>query len=137
MIPLVQLFHLNNLLFEYVFETDECVIITQHVYLMHGILLLYVTATWNFHESSHGKGIPDGVGATIKRLADSAVLHGTDVENATDLMAAITTSIQMYHVTAEEITAAAIELMKLNIPSLPKTMATHQLITTSPNVVHH
>ena len=62
MIPLVQLFHLNNLLFEYVFETDACVIITQHVYLMHGILLLYVTATWNFHESSHGKGIPDGVG---------------------------------------------------------------------------
>ena len=86
---------------------------------MNGILLLlYVTATWNFHESSHGKGIPDGVGATIMRLADSAVLHGTDVENATDLM-------------------AAIELMKLNIPSLPKIMATHQLITTSPNVVHY
>ena len=26
------------------------------------------------------------LGATIKRLADSAVLHGTDVENATDLI---------------------------------------------------
>ncbi|XP_026724527.1 uncharacterized protein LOC113497006 [Trichoplusia ni] len=35
--------------------------------------------TWNYSESGHGKGAPDGVGAVIKRTADSCVNHGADV----------------------------------------------------------
>jgi len=30
-------------------------------------------ATRNFHEAGHGKGIPDAVGASVKRVADSIV----------------------------------------------------------------
>jgi hypothetical protein len=38
---------------------------------------------WNFHTAGHGKGIPDGIGASLKRSADIRVKHGEDVVNAT------------------------------------------------------
>ena len=31
----------------------------------------FSSATWNFHASGHSKGIPDGVGAALKRAADA------------------------------------------------------------------
>jgi len=40
-------------------------------------------ATWNFHESGHGKGVPDAIGATAKRLADNIVSFGNDIPTAT------------------------------------------------------
>lgn len=35
--------------------------------------------TWNYTEAGHGKGAPDGVGATLKRTADRMVIYGKDV----------------------------------------------------------
>jgi len=29
--------------------------------------------TWSFHEAGHGKGVPDVVGAALKRTADQIV----------------------------------------------------------------
>lgn len=37
--------------------------------------------TWNYTESGHGKGAPDGIGATCKRTADFVVNSGTDINN--------------------------------------------------------
>ncbi|CAH2014479.1 unnamed protein product, partial [Acanthoscelides obtectus] len=37
--------------------------------------------TWNYTESGHGKGAPDGVGATCKRTADFVVNAGGDINN--------------------------------------------------------
>ncbi|CAH0404768.1 unnamed protein product [Chilo suppressalis] len=37
--------------------------------------------TWNYSEAGHGKGAPDGIGATVKRLADQWVHFGSDVGN--------------------------------------------------------
>lgn len=37
--------------------------------------------TWNYSEAGHGKGAPDGVGGTIKRVADQMVHFGSDVGN--------------------------------------------------------
>lgn len=34
------------------------------------------------YESGHGKGIPDGVGGSVKRSANKSVLHGKDITNA-------------------------------------------------------
>jgi len=34
---------------------------------------------WSFLEAGHGKGPADGVGATMKRTADSQVARGTDI----------------------------------------------------------
>lgn len=36
---------------------------------------------WHYHESGHGKGAPDGIGATVKRTADRMVAMGRDVGN--------------------------------------------------------
>lgn len=35
--------------------------------------------TWNYSESGHGKGAPDGIGATLKRTADRMVTFGNDI----------------------------------------------------------
>jgi hypothetical protein len=37
---------------------------------------------WLFSESGHGKGAPDGIGAAVKRQADSFVAHGGSIQNA-------------------------------------------------------
>nr|CAH7719872.1 unnamed protein product [Callosobruchus chinensis] len=37
--------------------------------------------TWNYTESGHGKGAPDGIGATVKRTADFVVNSGGDINN--------------------------------------------------------
>ena len=41
-------------------------------------------ATWDYFESGHGKGPCDGVGGTIKRMADQAIKHGAQIQNAED-----------------------------------------------------
>ena len=43
-------------------------------------------ASWNCHEEGHGKGIPHGIGASLKRAADRRVLYGADITNAKDLL---------------------------------------------------
>ena len=39
----------------------------------------FKNGTWNFHESGHGKGAPDGIGGALKRAANLKVLHGKDI----------------------------------------------------------
>ncbi|KAI0241972.1 hypothetical protein LSAT2_015444, partial [Lamellibrachia satsuma] len=68
-------------------------------------------ATSNFHESSHGKGIPDGVGATVNRLADAAVL-GKDTENASSLLENVWTVIPLHLVPVEEVSSATEKLQR-------------------------
>lgn len=42
----------------------------------------FSAVNWSFLEAGHGKGPADGVGATIKRMADSQVARGTDIPTA-------------------------------------------------------
>nr|CAI5843877.1 unnamed protein product [Callosobruchus analis] len=35
--------------------------------------------TWNYHETGHGKGAPDGIGGTCKRTADQVIARGGDI----------------------------------------------------------
>ena len=41
-----------------------------------------IDATWNYLEVGHGKGPCDGIGGSIKRLADQAVKQGTSISDA-------------------------------------------------------
>ena len=41
----------------------------------------FKNVTWNLFPTSHGKGAPDGIGATVKRCADRIVLGGMDITN--------------------------------------------------------
>ncbi|KAJ8050563.1 hypothetical protein HOLleu_03812 [Holothuria leucospilota] len=54
-------------------------IVADHYTIFDGVY-----ATWNYFESGHGKGPCDGVGGTVKRLADDAVKRGAVMQNAND-----------------------------------------------------
>jgi len=43
-------------------------------------------ATWNYHESGHGKGAPDGIGAVVKRTADGEIAQGRDIIDIDSMM---------------------------------------------------
>ena len=62
--------------------------------------------TWNFNEVGHGKGAPDGVGATLKQIADRVVEEGHNVENFEKFMSVLKikyTGIKLKEVTEDEI----------------------------------
>lgn len=50
--------------------------------------------TWNFSEAGHGKGAADGVGGTVKRVADAAVAKGKDIDNIDDFMTIVAQSAE-------------------------------------------
>ncbi|KAJ8933133.1 hypothetical protein NQ314_014200, partial [Rhamnusium bicolor] len=84
--------------------------------------------SWNFTASGHGKGPMDGVGGTVKRKADSLVLHGHDISSAGMFINKVSTdsSIKIWEVTSEEI-----QKCKLDMPegasAVPQIMALHQI----------
>ena len=46
-------------------------------------------ATWNFHESGHGKGVPDSVGGALKRTANNLVIHGHFIKDSASFICKI------------------------------------------------
>ena len=62
--------------------------------------------TWNLFESGHRNGVPDGVGATIRRMSDRIVHQGSDCKDATDMYTNLKSAyskVQLYLVPAEVI----------------------------------
>lgn len=56
-------------------------------------------ATWNFFDTSHGKGAPDGIGGTVKRTADCLLLQGNNVTSGTifyDMVGKSLPNIQLF-----------------------------------------
>ena len=91
----------------------------------------FLTASWNFFESGHGKGAPDAIGGTLKRQADSMVNLGFDIPDATTLFNALNkeeSQIKLYFV--EE---SSINMMdagcSTSVKTIPGTMKMHQLFT--------
>lgn len=88
--------------------------------------------TWNYHEAGHGKGAPDGVGATCKRSADHVVAMGRDVTNLTQFCGAVQNrcpNITLFTVTDAEIEETE-KLISSNQPNLlpfKGTLQVHQV----------
>jgi len=64
------------------------------------------SATWNFSEADHGKGPMDGVGGTLKRMADEHVARGNDIGSVGEFISHLSGScrgIELFEVTPEEI----------------------------------
>ena len=51
---------------------------------LHDFYPNVINFTWNYHEAGHGKGAPDGIGATCKRTADRIVGAGNDISSLED-----------------------------------------------------
>lgn len=70
------------------------------------VLLGFKSLTWNFSEKAHGKGAPDGVGATAKRIADTAVQRGKDLktpEQFYDILIKQKSTINFFWVSKEDV----------------------------------
>ncbi|CAH2979454.1 unnamed protein product [Chilo suppressalis] len=84
--------------------------------------------SWNYQESGHGKGAPDGIGAVVKRTADSFVRYGGDVGYFEDFWSLVTKNIPNVHF--EIITENDINEKKIppDVPGFKGTMHVHQVI---------
>lgn len=90
--------------------------------------------TWNYQESGHGKGAPDGIGAVVKRTADNFVKYGGDIGSFEDFWALVTKNIPNVHFNV--VTESAIKKIILppNIPGFKGTMEVHQIIWTANSI---
>ncbi|KAL3832373.1 hypothetical protein ACJMK2_024023 [Sinanodonta woodiana] len=88
------------------------------------------SGTWNFHESGHGKGAPDGIGGAIKRTANRYILHGKDITNAKEFVDVLRES--QSNVVLYEVQDDMIEQKQKKIPSklktVPGTQKIHQIV---------
>ena len=91
----------------------------------------FKASTWNFLESSHGKGAADGVGAAVKRAADAhVVVKKNDITCAKDFIGLLeqqqNTKVKLFLV--DEM---AIQALDKQIPGklrpIPSTMKIHQV----------
>ena len=92
---------------------------------------------WNFFESGHGKGAPDGVGGALKRTADRLVAQGQDVPNPKKLYEVLLqseTHIKLYFITSECI--KKIERIP-SLATIPGTLKIHQVVTHARGTIYY
>ena len=96
--------------------------------------------SWNFHEAGHGKGAPDGIGAALKRTADSLVSMGTDICSAAAFhreIKATNSSIKLYLVEVADVQTGVKSLANIKLVAVAGTMKIHQVITDAPCQIYH
>ncbi|XP_077457188.1 uncharacterized protein LOC144087065 isoform X2 [Stigmatopora argus] len=94
--------------------------------------------TWNFLETSHGKGPADGIGAAIKRVADRLVASGTDILSCTDLLNNMKRSeVKIIEVNTKDINDVDNIVQNLQGETIQGTMLIHQVIVPRKGVLLH
>ncbi|XP_052126378.1 uncharacterized protein LOC113202790 [Frankliniella occidentalis] len=68
--------------------------------------------SWNYSESGHGKGPADGVGAVLKRTADSLVMSNSNIDTFDKLVTELLNEENIQHVNIIPISANAINNFK-------------------------
>ncbi|KAK0132285.1 hypothetical protein N1851_032914 [Merluccius polli] len=97
----------------------------------------FKSVTWNFSEKAHGKGAPDGVGATVKRIADTAVQRGKDLqtpEDVYDFLIKQKSTVNFYWISEEDVEKFDEKVPEL-VPAVKGTMKLHQVISTEPATI--
>ncbi|KAK3092276.1 hypothetical protein FSP39_000626 [Pinctada imbricata] len=87
-------------------------------------------ATWNYFEAGHGKGPCDGVGGTVKRMADEAVNSSrASFQDAEEFMAWTKQSslkaVHFFYVSKEDCDRKAETTKKCRLPPVKGTMTLH------------
>lgn len=88
------------------------------------------SATWNYSESGHGKGDPDGVGGVLKRTADRIVAQGADVSNFERLICVLKKhceGVTLFIVTKEQIAMHEKRVSGLKLTPFRGTFNVHQV----------
>ncbi|CAF1179048.1 unnamed protein product [Didymodactylos carnosus] len=91
-----------------------------------------IALSWNFFATSHGKGVVDGLGGTVKRLVWSAALAGNNCKSAKDFVKLAQQKTKKIIII--EITKNGIDNSKLKLEnifkvakSVPETLKTHSV----------
>ncbi|XP_052255952.1 uncharacterized protein LOC127861484 isoform X1 [Dreissena polymorpha] len=94
--------------------------------------------SWNFMEAGHGKGAPDGIGAVVKREADTLVnTHETDIMGASALMRGLEklgSRLMIFEVKSDDITQQEAAI-PTKITGVPETMKLHQVVVKESGTV--
>lgn len=97
--------------------------------------------SWNFFEASHGKGAPDGIGATLKRSADTIVRHGGDIPNAEAMfhkLRGMGTSVELFFVGEDDVERKVKEIIDgPTLVPVKGTMKIHQVLSFSPGTIKY
>lgn len=87
---------------------------------------------WHFSESGHGKGAPDGIGATLKRTPDRLVALGNDMSDFKSLCQVLqkeVTNIEFLVVEANKILETDKVIPdKATIPPFKGTLMVHEVV---------
>lgn len=89
------------------------------------------TVTWNYSESGHGKGAPDGVGGVLKRTADQIVAYGQDIPDIDTLMGHLqqrVPGVLLEVVTDYDISEKDLLMQTGSITPFSGCMKTHQVV---------
>ena len=126
---------LNSSIKHVVFVSDSPTSQYRNKYTLYLIGMLFqaknLNFTWIYTEAGHGKGAPDGVGASIKRMADHYVSHTRKgISNSSELINAVKSSeIMVAEVQASTINNYACKLDEISyISPVPAIMKAHQVI---------
>lgn len=99
-----------------------------------------LTLTWNFFATSHGKGVVDGIGGTVKRLVWSAVLGGESCRSADEFVKIARQKTKK--ILLAEITKTAIDSSKMKLENIfkvakavPDTLKTHSVTVIDKNTI--
>jgi len=97
----------------------------------------FKSIAWNFFESSHGKGAVDGVGATVKRIANDAVRHGVDVNTPRKVFDAVKPRCKSVHLAYIEDEEFSPFNNIPSVPTIPGTRNIHQVLSTKAGILQH
>ncbi|XP_022821191.1 uncharacterized protein LOC111361843 [Spodoptera litura] len=86
--------------------------------------------TWNYSESGHGKGAPDGIGAVMKRTADRAVSQGQDIKDMQDFVNVMEQNLKKVKLrTVSEYDVCEKDfLFPQNVKAFPGCLKMHQIV---------
>ena len=96
--------------------------------------------SWNYLEAGHGKGIPDGVGATLKRSADQLVCNGIDITTASIFYNEVKKSVlkvEMFYVEESEVIKMKENISDVSLQTIQGTMRIHQILTQELGKLDH
>ena len=106
----------------------------QNLHLMANVpfLLGFKEVYWNFSESGHGKGAPDGIGASVKQLADRVVLGGATIDNGQDMFNELQerTKVKLFYIPEDAETKVT-----LSIPAVRGILKVHQVYSKEPGKI--
>lgn len=98
----------------------------------------FAAATWSFFEAGHGKGPADGVGGTLKRLADKQVAFGNDLADVNQFYEQMVnkTDVQLFVVNEKAIEDIGKSIPQ-NVQPMVGTMSVHQVLTDKSGLLHY